>query len=489
MTDKKSFFYYNFVLIVICLLGVFLRIKLWFLNQDMHCDEANLALNMLEAGYLDLFKPLERLQVAPPGFLILSKLIYNIFKLHPTPWTSDFILRFVPLLSGVLSLPAFAYFLNSFTKNKIIVIVGTLFLAVNPAAISYSCIFKQYSTELLISIFMMIFYTHIDFIKNSFKKNAVWFILLGLTPLFSMTAYFIMPCGFIYLFIKALQQKSIKKFLLGGLIFSIPFFLNIIFILLPIYTAHYTGMENFWEYTLGYIKNFNDYIKIFIKYEFRIYYKIYQYYIIVLFYLGSLIMLFKNFKSAFLVPFIIYITYLFSVYKGYPISERFLVFLVPFYITTIIYPLILIPDAFIKRYKTLLCIFLLVFTYYCYKQIVDLRFIKIKQESSRAVWEYYIKNCDQSLPLIEGFSLNSNEYYKKLYNKNNNIIHWKKANDIPAGDYYIIITRYSTSKNILLKDSFQETSNIKLLEKHLFYSHSILYDKEAALIKFRKLKN
>ena len=52
---------YCFFILIFCI-GLFFRLKLYFLNLSFHCDEANLALNLISRSYPELFLPLERLQ-------------------------------------------------------------------------------------------------------------------------------------------------------------------------------------------------------------------------------------------------------------------------------------------------------------------------------------------------------------------------------------------------------------------------------------------
>ena len=108
----------------------------------MHHDEANLALNMMGHSYLGFFIPLDRNQVCPPFFLIFSKLIYNLVKFNYNAEFSDMLLKFFPLVSGITTLFLFPVLLNSIFANKLLNILGTLFLALNKVAIFYSCVFN-----------------------------------------------------------------------------------------------------------------------------------------------------------------------------------------------------------------------------------------------------------------------------------------------------------------------------------------------------------
>ena len=120
---------YCFFILIFCI-GLFFRLKLYFLNLSFHCDEANLALNLISRSYPELFLPLERLQVAPPFFLDLSKIFYQFAFFNFTPRVSDLMLRLIPLVSGIAAIPAFGFLLQRLFKNKFITAAYTRACAV-----------------------------------------------------------------------------------------------------------------------------------------------------------------------------------------------------------------------------------------------------------------------------------------------------------------------------------------------------------------------
>ena len=97
---KKDYF-----IPIIILLGIILRLFAYFNGLSFWGDEAALALNVINKSYLELFKGLDYLQVAPPIFLVMSKFIM-LDSLR------DFSLRLIPLVSGIISLPLFYKFIS-----------------------------------------------------------------------------------------------------------------------------------------------------------------------------------------------------------------------------------------------------------------------------------------------------------------------------------------------------------------------------------------
>lgn len=83
---------------VIIVFGIVLRLFAYFRGISFWGDEAALALNVLEHSYSALFKGLDYLQVAPPMFLVMSKILI-IDNLR------DFTLRLIPLVSGIAAIP------------------------------------------------------------------------------------------------------------------------------------------------------------------------------------------------------------------------------------------------------------------------------------------------------------------------------------------------------------------------------------------------
>lgn len=92
-------------------IGVVMRLGLYFSNRSLWFDEAALVLNLMERGYLDLLNALTYNQAAPPLFLWIEK-----FALE-TWGNSEYALRLFPLLGGLLSLIACYRFTQSFTQG------------------------------------------------------------------------------------------------------------------------------------------------------------------------------------------------------------------------------------------------------------------------------------------------------------------------------------------------------------------------------------
>ena len=137
----------DYLIPLIILTGIILRLFVYCSGISFWGDEAALALNVIEKSYLDLFKGLDYLQVAPPMFLVMSKFIM-LDSLR------DFSLRFIPLVSGIISVPLFYKFIQMLSNSKKVILVSTFLFSFNMTAILYCAQFKQYSLELCVAILL-----------------------------------------------------------------------------------------------------------------------------------------------------------------------------------------------------------------------------------------------------------------------------------------------------------------------------------------------
>lgn len=82
-------------------LGIAARMAQYLSNRSLWLDEAYLALNILGRDFSGLLRPLDNHQIAPPLFLWAVKLAVSLWG------DGEAILRLVPLIGGILTLPLF----------------------------------------------------------------------------------------------------------------------------------------------------------------------------------------------------------------------------------------------------------------------------------------------------------------------------------------------------------------------------------------------
>lgn len=449
---------YCFFILIFCI-GLFFRLKLYFLNLSFHCDEANLALNLISRSYPELFQPLERLQVAPPFFLVLSKIFYQFAFFNFTPRVSDLMLRLIPLVSGIAAIPAFGFLLQRLFKNKFVTAAGMLILALAPSAVLYSCIFKQYSTELLVSILTLIVFSKIDLKVRNLKP----FLLLGLMPFFSLSSFFVLAGGVCYLFIK---NKCSKNLVYGMAGFFSVFIVYILVFLIPVYSRYYLDMADYWNASFLTASGLFDSIKILLFYLFRTYSGIS---VLAVFFVISILAMARNLKIFCFTAVPLLITYIAIITKHYPLDERLMLFIMPMVIIVLLYPFTLITRKFAVLYSGLVILLI----YGCLNFPLPVENIVTKPEAARDVWEYLADNYDGKTPVMLGYSLNTNLYYRMFYKdfKSCDFVLINNTEEtlknLPSGDYYIVITGYEFYRNLLGKDFdafLKEAQGIEVLE-------------------------
>ena len=129
-------------------LGIFLRLAQYAANRSLWYDEALLASNIVNRSLAGLFKPLDYFQGAPLGFLVLEKLAVQALG------SSEYALRLVPLIAGILSLFLFRWVARQTLRPESVPIAVGLFALLGPL-IYYSSEVKQYSGDVAIALFIL----------------------------------------------------------------------------------------------------------------------------------------------------------------------------------------------------------------------------------------------------------------------------------------------------------------------------------------------
>ena len=233
---------YHFLIFTIIILGVASRFVQFLYNRSLWLDEAMLALNMVQLNYHELFKPLIWYQAGPILFLIAAKFISSFFEY------SEYGLRLIPFLSGILSLILFRKLALVVLQKPIAAISAISMFAFSFYAIYFSVEFKQYSSDVLFTIILLLiaFNTHKN---NVSKRSTVIFGIIGVIAIFSShTSIFILAgAGSALLIDNFLRKKnyinseSIKLFMLS-FVWIIVFGINYIF------TVRGTNHDVFYSY-------------------------------------------------------------------------------------------------------------------------------------------------------------------------------------------------------------------------------------------------
>jgi len=136
--------------VLLIVVGVLLRLAQYVAGTSLWGDELSVVRNITSKDLATLLtKPLSDDQVAPPGFLILLKLIVTLMG------TSEYSLRLISLLPSLLALPLFASFARKFLSREALLFAVAAFSLCLPL-IRYAGQVKPYSLDVLASLLCLL---------------------------------------------------------------------------------------------------------------------------------------------------------------------------------------------------------------------------------------------------------------------------------------------------------------------------------------------
>ena len=336
----KSLYIIEFTLVII---GIILRIKLYLYNNSFFIDECTLGYNIITKKYFELFLPLDIYQSAPPLFLVISKFILDISHQTGNIYTQDLALRVFPLCSSIVALPLFAIFLNKISNNKIFIWLCLAILSLNHCAIEYGAQFKQYSTELMFTLILLLTFFHFDINKLTKKTSIIYSIILCISIWLSNMSLVLLGTGALYFSFKSFSKEyreDIKSNLRNLSIIGILFILNAIIYYFcyfkgQINSETYAYMHHFWTnlipgfFTLDnfsqiYTETLREYIEINIipLFQFTLFN------VIIFFFVNKKF----DLKTKFFIAVPILISIIACFLHIYPFSRKFTLFLIPLFL-------------------------------------------------------------------------------------------------------------------------------------------------------------
>ncbi len=450
---KNNFYQYAVVLIIG--LGILLRCIYFFKNISLFSDEAMLAQNIFECNYAELFGGLKYLQVAPPIFLIASKFLIDIFC-PQTDYLFDLTLRIIPFLCGILALLGFNYFLKILPLRKTVMLFALFLLSFNPAAILYCGQFKQYSTEMFVSVILLIIFYKI-ITQNEFKKRYA--IIISIAPWFSLSSLFIIASGFLFLIFK--KNPNLLKYLIP---FCLSFILFCIFYLKSVYAVNYSGMDECWSSSYGFL-DFHHPLRPAIRVGEFFYFNKLKACIIGFYFLILAITPFFNKNNFFLKMYLaapILLTATVSLCHHWPIEARLLLFLLPIFCCLIssfekkIKLVFLIPFCLISFYLSVREIILPKYDYSARESVEYLKQRITPQDIlildlERRKYEYYLRNNKIKTIYIDKECRKDIGYCNEFIEK------------LPQGTYYLLTENLDMpklTKSINIQDIYIKKSNL-----------------------------
>lgn len=305
--------------------GIFLRLAQYFSNKSLWRDEILLALNIMERSMLELFKPLDYNQYAPIGFLIIQKLIISFFG------TGEFALRLFPFICSIGSL-FFFYKLSEKCISKRAVPIAVGIFAILVPLLYYSSETKQYSSDVLIAILLVLLILKIETSGLNVFRAFLYGTIGGASIWFSHTAVFILVSSGIYITLNSIIKKDVKKVVLSSIMFLlwVVSFATFYYLIL-IHTYTNKGLTNFWDSFYLSLPFFSatatsTYKKIFFEFLRFSTFGIPAFLGLLI---GFISLYRENKKIFFILTIPIFVTLIASLLHKYPLFERFLLFLIP----------------------------------------------------------------------------------------------------------------------------------------------------------------
>lgn len=235
-SNQKNERLFKFLMLLIIVGGIGLRLVVYLQNRNLIIDEANVARNIYERGFIDLVKPLSYEQYAPPLFLWLIKLSSIIFGF------SEYALKLYPFISGIIALYLFYLLLKKLLSPQSIWLPLALF-ASGYFFIRYATELKQYNNDVLVMLALMLLTLRNNIIATSSGKFfVIWAIAGSIAIWFSMPSVFVLAGVGFYYGLQLIRQKELKKLTtltFASAIWMIQFLAYYIIILRPQANSNY----------------------------------------------------------------------------------------------------------------------------------------------------------------------------------------------------------------------------------------------------------
>ncbi len=405
--------------------GIFLRTELYLHNALFGLDEVMLSLSFADRGINALFLPLEAQQKAPPFFLCFTYFIIKISGFNELSF------RFIPYISGCLSVTAFYFLINICVQNKAGRIFGLFLFAVSAPLVYNSAEFKPYSVDVLMCLLLFLFYNFIytgkySFLSGQRKISCVLYALITILLIFTS-----FPSAFIILSM-TVSLCIIKKRITPASCSVIAGVLTASFIAYKTDAGNVEFLRSFWWYDgknipsmyLNSVKYFLCSTHNYICYAFAITA------------VAGFIKLFRDKKEmAFPFAFCIIIPVITNTLKLYPFEERLVLYILPVCLTAASK---VFDFSLFNKNKTVHYLFLgisllvllhikIPFVNLPYDKLIDYR----RQGDRTRALEYRQEMKNFALFILNNYSgekiLATNEfkyftdYYNKYYGMNKNI--------------------------------------------------------------------
>lgn len=436
----KNFNVRNFIFILIFLLAIYLRLDAYLINNSFFTDEILLAQNIFERNYTALFLPLNYFQSTPYLFLVISKFISSTLGIN------ELCFRWFPFISSLISVFLFYMLLKEYFKNFWVKALGLFTFAISYQLLFYSQAFKQYSSDVLVSIIILFAASKLENIKLSslqyFLLGFFWLICVML----SFPAY-IMLAGFCVAWI--ITKKNLRMLLS----FIVPFIFSLFYYVLNLSKVSASAyLSEYWQ------RGFDIFSPEIYKLNFEFLFQYYSFPLLFLILLVAGFCYLYKYKRFYFwnLLLITAITLIAAFFKIYPFERRLCLFLLPVLMLIIIYPLDNLKDNIKSKILLFAALIFFGFGYFNFaKEYVRGNVSYLRQDVKPLLGIISSKNEGEKIYLYYG-SLTAYSYYSKIYplpaaisaayptdEKLSEKFLISDFNGLPAGIYYILFVKGS----------------------------------------------
>ena len=185
---------------VLAAVGSVLRLVGWLHDRSLWRDESSLAFNLLHRDFGSYTHPLALDQAAPLGFLGIEKAAIGLFG------DSEQAMRLVPLLAGIATL-VLAVVLVRRHLDTATGLIAVGLLALSPRLIYYSSELKQYSSDVLVVVVILLV-TSVAAGRRFRGPALVGFLGLAVLPWLSFPAAFVLGGAGLTLVIDGARRRD-----------------------------------------------------------------------------------------------------------------------------------------------------------------------------------------------------------------------------------------------------------------------------------------
>ena len=188
--------------IFVMILGAVLSLIQFLFNRSIWLDEAMLSLNIINRNYTELLQPLDHLQVAPIGFLMIEKFFSVLIP------NSEYGLRLLPLLCFWASIYLFYKASILLVKDVRITFLAVFMFCLNASLLYYSAEVKQYMVDVFVCL--LLYCTLLKEYKNSFNRYLLLTLFGSASVFLSNVSAIILFTIALFLIIDQLKKQKIN---------------------------------------------------------------------------------------------------------------------------------------------------------------------------------------------------------------------------------------------------------------------------------------